>query len=149
MRALVAFSVLALLASPALAAAPEKDSDFQIPAELTDPAMAQQLGKMAGVLTRSMIDLPVGEMQAAIEGREPTAADKRRTVRDLAGGDPNLDRRVEAQISQALPRLQAGMKAMSASLPAMMKALEAAAEQMEGSIDRATANLPQPGYPKQ
>lgn len=149
MRALVAFSVLALAASPAFAAGPAKEGEFQIPPELTDPAMAQQLGKMAGVLTRSMMDLPVGEMQAAVEGREPTTADKRRTVRDLAGGDPNLDRRVEAQVAQALPRLQEGMKAMSASLPAMMKALEAAAEQMEGSIDRATANLPQPGYPKQ
>jgi hypothetical protein len=30
----------------------------------------------------------------------------------------------------------------------MMRALEKAADEMEGSIDRATANLPQPGYPK-
>jgi len=90
----------------------------------------------------------VGEVQAAVEGREPTSADRRRTVRDVAGGDPNLDRKVEAQVAQAMPRLQAGMQAMAASLPSIMQTLQEAAEQMEGTIDRATANLPDPSYPK-
>jgi hypothetical protein len=30
----------------------------------------------------------------------------------------------------------------------MIKALEKATEGMEDSLDRATANIPQPGYPK-
>jgi hypothetical protein len=147
MRALFALVPLAIIAAPA-AAAPAKDNDFAIPAELTDPAMAQTLGKMFGVLTKVMMDMPIGEVQAAVEGREPTAADKARTVRDLAGRDPNFERKVEAQVAQSLPRMQAGLKAMSKSLPAMAKALEKAADEMEGSLDRATANLPQPGYPK-
>jgi phage-related minor tail protein len=87
-------------------------------------------------------------MQAAAEGREPTAADKNRTLRDMAGRDPNFERNVERQVAEAVPRMQATMKAMAASLPAMAKALEQAAEQMEGTIDRATANMPTPGYPK-
>jgi len=148
MRALVAFAALALIGAPAAAAEPTQDSDFQIPAELTDPAMAEKLGKMFGILTRAMMDMPVGEMQAAVEGREPTAADKTRTVRDVTGRDPNFERTVEAQVAQSVPRMQAGLKAMSKSLPAMAKAMEKAAEEMEGSLDRATANLPQPGYPK-
>ena len=148
MRAFAVLLPLALAAAPASAAEPTKDGDFQIPAELTDPAMAQTLAQMLGTLTRAMMDMPVGELQAAVEGREPSAADKARTVRDLAGRDPDFDRKVEQQIAQAMPRMQAGMKAMAASLPGMMKALEKAAEQMEGSLDRATANLPQPGYPK-
>jgi hypothetical protein len=150
MRALAALIPLTLFAAPAQAAdTAAKDSDFQIPAELTDPAMAETLGKMLGSLTKAMMDMPVGEVQAAIAGREPTAADKRRTVRDISGRDPDFERKVERQVAQSVPRMQAGMKAMAASLPAMAKALEAAAEQMESSIDRATANLPQPGYPKQ
>jgi hypothetical protein len=95
-----------------------------------------------------MLDLPVGELQAAVEGREPSAADKRRTIRDMAGRDPDLERKVERQVADAVPRMQAGMKAMAASVPAMARALEQAAEQMESSIDRATANMPTPGYPK-
>ena len=148
MRALMVLAPLALAAAPAEAAEPRDDRDFQIPAELTDPAMAETLGKVLGSMTKVMMDLPIGEMQAAVEGREPTAADKRRTVRDMAGRDPDFERKVERQVADAVPRMQAGMKAMAASLPAMAKALEEAAGQMEGSIDRAAANMPTPGYPK-
>ncbi len=148
MRALVAFAAFALISAPATAAEPSQDSDFAIPPELTDPAMAQTLGKMFGILTKAMMDMPVGEMQAAVEGREPTAADKARTLRDVTGRDPNFERKVEAQVAQSVPRMQASLKAMSKSLPAIAKAMEKAADEMEGSLDRATANLPQPGYPK-
>ena len=147
MRAFYALLPLAVMAAPALAA--PADEEVRIPAELTDPAMAATLGKMLGGLTRAMMDMPIGEMQAAVEGRKPNAADKTRTLRDVAGGGPDLDRKVEAQVAQALPRMQAGLEAMAKSLPAMAKAVEEAAEAMEGSLDRATANIPQPGYPKQ
>lgn len=147
MRALLALAPLALLASPAIAAPPARD-DVQIPAELTDPAMAETLGRMLGALARTMMDMPVGELQAAVEGREATAADKARTVRDVAGAGPDLERSVERQVAEVMPRMQAAMKAMSKSLPAMARAVEKAAAEMEGSLDRATANLPQPGYPK-
>ena len=148
MRALMVIAPLALLAAPAAAAEPQDDSDFEIPSALTDPAMAETLAKMLGSMTRVMMDMPVGAMQAAAEGREPTAADKNRTLRDMAGRDPNFERNVERQVAEAVPRMQATMKAMAASLPAMAKALEQAAEQMEGTMDRATANMPTPGYPK-
>ena len=139
---------LALVAAPAAAAEPSKDSDFAIPPEFTDPAMAQTLGKMFGALTKAMMEMPVGELQAAVEGREPSAADKARKVRDLAPRDPDFERKIESQVAMAVPRMQATIKAMAKSMPAMMKALEEAAEGMEDSLDRATANLPQPGYPK-
>jgi hypothetical protein len=150
MRTHFAFAALALVAAPAAAAAaePATDRDFTIPAELTDPAMAETLGKMLGALTKVMMDMPVGEMQAAAEGREPTAADKARTVRDLAGRDPNFERNMEQQIAATMPRMQATMKAMAKSLPVMAKGMEKVVGQMEDSLDRATANSPQPGYPK-
>jgi len=66
----------------------------------------------------------------------------------MAGRGPDFERRIETQVAQAVPRMQAGVKAMATSMPAMMKALEKAADDMEASIDRGAANLPQPGYPK-
>jgi hypothetical protein len=148
MRAFALLLPLALAASPVIAAEPAaREDSFQVPPELTDPAMAQTLGQMLGSLTRAVMDMPVGELQAAVEGREPTAADKARTIRDMAGGRSDLDRQVQQQVAVAVPRMQAGMKAMAHSLPGMMKALEKAANEMEGSLDRATANLPTPGYP--
>src|SRR4051794_22646283 len=148
MRALALLLPLAIVAAPAVAAPAPPGDAIQIPPQLTDPAVGAHLGKMAGAFAKAMMDVPVGEVQAAVEGREPTPADRSRTVRDLAGGDPDLDRKVETQVTQAMPRLQAGMKAMAASLPAMMKAIEQAAESMEGSLDRATANIPDPTYPR-
>jgi hypothetical protein len=148
MRALFALVPLTFLATPALAA-PAEDNDFEIPAELTDPAMAETLAKMLGTLAKTMMDMPIGEMQAAVEGREPTAADKQRTVRDLAGRDSNFEGKIEQQIATAMPRMQSTMKAMAKSLPIMAKSLEKVADQMEGELDRATANLPRPDYPKQ
>jgi hypothetical protein len=148
MRALFALVPLAIIAAPAAAAEPAIDYDFQIPAELTDPAMAETLARMLANITKVMMDMPIGEVQAVAAGREPTAADKGRTLRDLAGRDANFERRVEQQIHAAMPRMQATMKAMAKSLPTMSKAMEKATEGMEDKLDRATANLPQPGYPK-
>lgn len=147
MRSFIAWATLAMIAAP-VAAAPADEDRYTIPPELTDPAMAQTLGKMLASVTKAMMDMPVGGLQAAVEGREATAEEKGRTLRDMSGRDPDLERRIESQVVQAVPRMQAGMKAMASSLPGMMKALEKAAEDMEAGIDRATVNLPQPGYPK-
>ncbi len=139
MRIALAALPLTLLAAPVAAqpAAP------QLPPELADPALGQKLGKMAGALSRALMDVKVGEIAAAVEGREASPAERNRTVRDLAGGgiDP---RSVERQVEAAAPAMQKGMQAMMKALPAMMAAMEGAMDE----VDRATANLPQPGYPR-
>lgn len=143
MRALVLALPLMLLAAPA-AAAPERAIP-EIPPELTSPETAQKLGKMAGVLSKALLDLEVGEIAAIAEGRQATASEKRRTVRDMAAkGDPDFERDIERQVAAAGPMIQSSMKAMSAALPALIRAMEGVADEME----RATANLPQPGYPR-
>ena len=85
--------------------------------------MADKLGRMAGVLTKSLMDLPVGEVEAAIEGRPVTAADKTKRVRDSIGG-PEAEQRVQAQVAQSGRQMQAMTKALVASLPALMAAME-------------------------
>ena len=143
MRLLLIAVPLTLIASPALAAQPNRAP--QVSRALTDPAMPDQLGRTAGALTRALLDLPVGEIAAAIEGRPVTSADRRRTVRSLAGrGDPNLDRRIEQQATRSGAALQAGARAMIIALPGILDSIDRAADQ----IDRATANLPDPSYPR-
>ena len=149
MRAFVALVPLALLSAPAVAQTAQPESEFELPAELTDPAMGDRLGQMLGTLSRAMLDLPVGEIQAAVEGREPTSADRRRTIRDIAGRDASFDRDLQQQIAVAMPRMQSTMRAMAKSMPAMIRAMEKAADEIEREMDRATANIPQPGYPRQ
>lgn len=140
MRALVLVLPLALMSVPA-AAAPQAVP--ALPQELSDPAMADKLGKMAGALTKALMDLNVGEVEAAVEGREPTAADRQKKVRDTIGG-PDAERRVEAQAAQSGRMMQAGAQAMVRALPAIMKALES----VEDDVARAVSNIPDPTYPK-
>jgi hypothetical protein len=139
MRALLLALPLALIPVPATAA----PADRQIPPELSDPAMADKLGQMMGSLTKALMDMPVGELEASVQGREPTAADKNKRVRDAIGG-PDAERQVEAEVAASGRQMQAMTKALVASLPTIMASLEG----VQRELERATANLPDPTYPK-
>lgn len=143
---------LALVASPALAqtkpapapvpAAPET---ITVPPALTDPALADKLARMMQAMSKAFLELPVGEIEAAAEGRPATRADRRRTIRQLGRAeDPNFERNLQRDLANARPMIEASMKAMAAALPAMMKAMSEAGRE----LDKATANLPSPNYPK-
>ena len=136
----------AILALPLmLAAAPAHAAPTapQLPPQLTDPAMADKLGRVAGVLTKSLMDLPVGEVEAAIQGRPATPADRARRVRDEVN-DPYLEQRVAAEAAQSGRKMQAATKALVASLPAIMGALG----RVQDEVERAVANIPDPTYPR-
>jgi len=131
---------LMLAPLPAIAAPPQAS---QIPRELSDPAMADKLTRMLVPLSRALMDMPVGEIEAAAQGREPTAADRAKRVRDEIGG-PEEQRQIEAGIAAAGPKMQAMQKALVASLPALLAAFDGVEKQLE----RATANIPDPTYPR-
>ena len=133
---------LFVVTSPALAQkAPPPAETIQLPAELTDPKWADRLTDAMAAVSKAFLDLPVGEVEAAIEGRQPTAADKRRTVRS----ETKLsEREIRHQIEETRPAMQAGMKALAAALPAMMKGMSEAQRELE----QAMANVPRPDYPK-
>ena len=92
---------LALVGSPALAQqqAPVAPVTLPttVPAELTDPAMAEKLTRAMQALSSVMLDMKVGEVQAAMEGRKPTRAERNMTVRELGRrDDPNFERNFKA-----------------------------------------------------
>jgi hypothetical protein len=149
MRPLLALLPLALCAGPALAQAPRPAPPVppavEMQQRLNDPAMADRLTKMMQALSKAFLDLPVGEVQAAVEGRAPTAAEKKLTVRDLGRrDDPNFERNLQRQVAQSGPMIRQSMKALSDAIPAMLKGLE----DVQESIERAAANMPDPTYPK-
>ena len=116
----------------------------QLPRELTDPATAQRLSNAMQALSRAVMDIRVGEMKAAIEGRPPSPAERNMTVRDMARrDDPNFDRHLQQQMANVGPMMQQSMRALNQALPAMMKGLTDA----QKALERATANLPDPTYP--
>ena len=143
MRASLLILILALAGSPAAARQPA--GEVAIPKELTDPAFTEKLAGVAQALAKAMASLPVGEVKAAIEDREATREEKNLTVGDLAGADnPDFQQDLQRRISEARPAMEGAMQALASALPAMMKGMATAQDELE----RATANMPQPGYPK-
>ena len=138
----------AAAAAPVTAApppAPYAEAPIAMPRELTDPAMVDRLGRTMGAMAHAMMNMPVGEMQAAIEGRPATPADRNRRVRDVAGPDGRAMADKVASNSAATGRaIQAAGRAMIGALPAILQAVRGA----EAEIERATSNLPDPTYPR-
>ena len=146
MRKTLILLPILLTTSPALAqTAPTPPETAQIERALNDPAMADRLTNAMQVMSKAFLDLPAGEVQAALEGRRATPAEKRMTVRDMARrDDPNFDRNFQRQIAQSGPMIRQSMRAMSQALPAMMQGLT----QAQHALERAAANMPDPTYPK-
>jgi hypothetical protein len=130
-----------LLLTSAPAAAQSAPPALQLPPELTDPATADRLGDAMQALSSILLDMKVGGVRAAVEGREPTASERNLRVRDLGNVD---EKQLQQQIAAAKPQIREHIKAFQKALPEMMKSLD----QAQKSLERVTANLPDPNYPK-
>ena len=131
---------LLVLAAPA-AAAPDTSG---IERALRDPANAERIDRSLNALGDALLDLKVGGVKAALEGRKPGPADQALTVRELErreGRDPEAIRR---HVREAGPALAKGMSALADAIPAITRALG----DVEKAVERAAANMPDPNYPK-
>jgi hypothetical protein len=141
MRKILISLPLLLCAGPAFA----QEAPPQLPPELTDPASFQRLAGQLQVVSHALMNVRVGEVQAALEGREATRQERNITLRDMARRkDPDFDRHLQQQVASLGPQLQRGMQAVNRALPEMQRAVEEA----QKSLDRAMANMPDPTYPK-
>jgi hypothetical protein len=142
MRAVLLVLPLAALSVPAHAQSSAAPSEaIQIPPEMMDPKWADRLTDAMMAMSKAFLELPVGEVEAALEGRQPTEADKRRTVRSETRMS---EQELRQKIDESRPAMRASYKALMAALPAMMKGMSEAQKELE----RATANMPRPDYPK-
>lgn len=143
-KSLIALPLL-FSASPALAQASPPPEAFQLPPELTDPATAQRLAVAVQAASQALLNVRVGDIQAALEGREASPRERNQTVGDLVRRkDPNFDRDVQREIASAGPKIQGSLRALNQALPEVMRGLAGAQQ----ALDRAIANLPDPTYPR-
>jgi hypothetical protein len=141
MRKILFVLPLILTATPATA----QSGRLQVPPVAIDPATAAQLATAAQAMSDALLDLHVGTLKAAIDGRDPTPTERRMTVRDLARKkDPNFDRELNRKVATAGPELMRTIAAVNRAMPALQQALDEA----QASVDRVTANLPDPTYPR-
>ena len=117
----------------------------QLPPELTDPRTADRLADAMQGLSQALLDLRVGEVRAALEGRRASPAERQMTVRDMARrDDPDFDRHVQRDMANVRPMVHQSMHALSQALPQMMQGLN----QAQQALERVVANMPDPTYPR-
>jgi hypothetical protein len=116
-----------------------------LPAELTDPRTADRLADAMQGLSQALLDLRVGEVRAALEGRPASPAERNMTVRDMARrDDPDFERHMQRDMANVRPMMHQSMRALSQALPQMMQGLN----QAQQALERAVANMPDPTYPR-
>jgi hypothetical protein len=137
MRLPFLFAVLATTAATPALAQPAP----QLPPEIMDGRMLDQLGDVAGVLAKALLNLPVGEVQAAIENRPVNPEDRQKTVATEMGAD---GRDIDRDVERGKVAMKQGGQAMVRALPIITRELSRVGEQ----LDRALANMPSPTYPR-
>ena len=139
-KALVLLTFL-LSATPAAA---QDASAIQLPRELTDPAAQMKLARTMQAVSSAIMNIRVGDLGAALEGREATARERNTTVGDVVRrNDPNFERDVARQVATVGPAVQRSAQAINRALPEVMRDVA----QAQRSVERAVANLPDPTYP--
>lgn len=140
MRNILILFPLLFCASPAFA-----QQSPQLPPELTDPAAIQRLTGTMQALSHALLDVRIGGVEAALQGREASPQEKRETVGDIARrNDPAFERHMQQQIESVGPQIQRSVQAINRALPEMIRSVEGA----QKALDRAIANMPDPTYPK-
>jgi hypothetical protein len=136
---------LLLGASPAFAQNAPPAASIQLPPELTDPAAAMKLARTMQALSAAVLNIRVGDMKAALDGREATPEERNTTVGDIIRRkDPNFDRDVQHEVATVGPKVMRSMQAMKRALPEVMRDVDDA----QRSLKRAVSNLPDPNYPQ-
>jgi|SRR5690242_18233650 hypothetical protein len=139
------FLVLPLLLCASPAFAQEAPPAIQLPPELTDPAAAMQMARTVQALSTALLNIRVGDMRAALEGRDATPVERNMTVGDIVRRkDPDFDRHVQEQVATVGPKIQRSMRAINRALPELMRDVD----DVQRSVERAVSNLPDPSYPR-
>src|SRR5690348_373438 len=140
MRKTLIFLPLLLASSPTLA-----EPAPQLPPQLADPATAQRLTDAMQSMSTALLNIRIGEVRAALEGRPPAPGERNLTVGDLARrDDPDFDRHFHEQIANIAPTMQRSVEALNKAVPEITRDLKDARK----SLKRAIANMPDPNYPR-
>ena len=143
MRKILIFLPLLMGATPAFAQ--DSSATAQLPHELMDPQSAMKLAAKLEALSNAVMNIRVGEVSAAIDGREASPRERNMTIGDLVRKkDPNFDQQVQEKVASIGPKIVRGMQTVQRTLPQVMHDVDDA----QRSLERAVSNLPDPTYPQ-
>ena len=143
-KSLITAAVLAV-ASPAIAqpastaaqqapaAAPLPDPrDEEMRRNLPDPAEVKAMGETAARAMEAMMDVPIGPLREAVEGRKLSRKERAETLGDVARrDDPEFKERMRDQMGVASVAMAALMEQMVTIAPVLRNTLEDVARRTE------------------
>lgn len=142
MRKTMIFLPLLLGATPAVAQ--DSPQAMKISRELTDPESAMKLAAKLQTLSNAVLNIRVGDLGAALEGRDARPSERNATIGDLIRRkDPEFDRHIQEQVASVGPKVMQGMQTLQQALPRILHDVD----DVQRSLKRATSNLPDPTYP--
>ena len=142
MRKILILLPLLLSATPAVAQ--ESPPAIRIPRELTDPESAMKLAAKLQALSNAVLNIRVGDLGAALEGRDARPGLQNATIGDLIRRkDPDFDRHVQEKVASVGPKVIRGMQTLQQTLPRVLRDVD----DVQHSLERAASNLPDPTYP--
>lgn len=142
MRKALILVPLLLGATPAIAQ--DSPKAISLPRELTDPESAMKLAAKLQAVSNAVLNIRVGDLGAALDGREARPSERNTTVGDLIRRkDPDFDRHVQEKVASVGPKVIRGMQTLQQTLPRVMHDVD----DVQRSLQRAVANLPDPTYP--
>ena len=130
-------------AAQALPPAPMDPRDEEIARAVPQAGEIEAMGDVAARAADAILDVPVGPLREAIEGRRLSRREREETLGDHAArDDPYFRERMRGQIAVASVALGALAERMAVMGPVLRDTME----DVERRIEDAMRGVPQPGY---
>lgn len=106
--------------------------DEEMRRNLPDPAELKAMGEVAARAMEAMMDVPIGPLREAVEGRKLSRREREETIGDVARrDDPQFKERMRDQMAGATVAMGAMMEQMVTIAPVLRNTLEDVARRTE------------------
>ncbi|HEX8214501.1 MAG TPA: hypothetical protein VF582_03405 [Allosphingosinicella sp.] len=106
--------------------------DEELRRNLPDPAEMKAMGEVAARAMEAMMEVPIGPLREAVEGRKLSRRERQETIGDVARrDDPNFKERMRDQMGVASVAMAALMEQMVTIGPVLRSTLEDVARRTE------------------
>ncbi len=112
--------------------APVDPRDAEMLRNMPSPTEMKEMGEIAARGMEAMMDVPIGPLREAVEGRKLSPRERKETLGDHARrDDPNFKERMRDQIGLATVALGALAEQMTVMGPVLRRSLEDVSRRME------------------
>ncbi len=111
--------------------------DAEIVAAIPNPNQVVVMGDIAARAAEAVLDVPIGPLKEAVEGRKLSRREREETLGDVASkGDPHYRERMRAQIGAMSVGVGEMVRQMAVLGPVLRQTVEDAQRRVEDAVNR-------------